>query len=256
MNPFAYDFGYGLLWNWAHAVPLVLFAGVAWLALRRSWSRWIAVAAGLVAVWALASLVVVQWVLRMNLPLELPTEAFLEAGPAEVLDVGAGSGRSSLMVLRSRPQARVVALDLYEGYFGIADNRPERLFANAERAGARDRIEARVGDMRHMPLASDSLDAAVSAYAIDHLDEEGVDAALAETRRVLRPGGELLLMVIHPDGWVRFAYPFFAHHGYFGSPADRQRWRTELTDAGFEIVEEGTLPATLYLVARATPATT
>ena len=73
----------------------------------------------------------------MNLPLELPTERFPRGtGRGTVLDAGAGSGRSSLMVLLERPESRVLALDLYEGYFGIDDNNPDRLLANAAKAGA------------------------------------------------------------------------------------------------------------------------
>jgi methylase of polypeptide subunit release factors len=57
--------------------------------------------------------------MRLNLPLELPTQQFLSRGAGRVLDGGAGSGRASLMVLLERPQAEVLAVDLYQGYFGI-----------------------------------------------------------------------------------------------------------------------------------------
>ena len=144
----------------------------------------------------------------------------------------------------------MVALDLYEGYFGIDDNTPERLFANASRAGVRERIDSLTGDMRSMPIEDGSFDAVVSAFAIDHLDRVGLTAALSEVRRVLVPGGEFLLIVVHPDGWIRTAFPFFVHHGYFGGSSRRERWRTDLEAAGFEIVEDGTTPGTLFLFAR------
>jgi SAM-dependent methyltransferase len=250
MNPFAFDFGYGWAWNYGHLIAVVSFGPLAALAWRRRWPRWIRAMSVALAVWGLAGLVIVQLVIRTNLPLELPTEQFLAEGSGQVLDAGAGSGRSSLMVLLARPGSRVLALDLYSGYYGIADNRPERLFANAARAGVEDRIEARVGDMRAMPLGDESVDAAVSAYAIDHLSSEGVERSLAEIQRVLRPNGQFLLMVINPDVWIRIAYPFFVHHGYFGPRTDHQRWRSHLTTAGFDVVEQGTTPGTLYLLAR------
>jgi len=46
------------------------------------------------------------------------------------------------------------ALDIYSGYFGIDDNLPERLRANAAIAGAADRVQTVTGDMRDMPLGS------------------------------------------------------------------------------------------------------
>jgi len=250
MNPFAFDFGYGWPWNYGHVIGIIVFGVLALLALRLSWPRWVSGLSIALAGWSFAALVVVQWVLRMNLPLELPTERFLAEGSGVVLDAGAGSGRSSLMVLSARPESRVLALDLYEGYFGIPDNGPERLYRNATTAGVRGRIEAQVGDVREMSLAAESMDAAVSAYVIDHLSREGVESSLAEIQRVLRPDGEFLLMVIHPDAWVRFAYPFFAHHGYFGARSDQERWRGHLESAGFTVVEEGVVPGTLFLLAR------
>ncbi len=253
MNPFEYDFGYGWAWNYGHLVAAAPFAALALLAWKLSWPRWIGAVFALVGAWGVAGLVIVQLVIRINLPLELPTERFLTDGPGQVLDAGAGSGRSSLMVLLARPESRILALDLYDGYFGIPDNKPERLFSNAARAGVVNRIRAKVGDMRDMPLDDESFDAAVSAFAIDHLSRDGVRRSLAEVQRVLRPDGQFLLMVINPDIWIRIAYPFLAHHGYFGPKTDQQFWKSNLTEAGFEIVESGTTPATLYLLARKLP---
>lgn len=250
MNPFAYEFGYGWPWNYGHLIPTVAFGALALLAWRLRWRLWLGSVLSLLAVWSVAGLWVVQFVLRMNLPLELPTERFLTEGSGTVLDAGAGSGRSSLMVLLERPKSRVLALDLYEGYYGIPDNTPARLLSNAAVAGVEDRIDVRVGDVRDMPLDDGSLDAAVSAYVIDHLRQDGVEKSLREIERVLRPNGELLLLVINPDGWVRFAYPLLVEHGYFGGRPNHERWLGELESAGFEIVEYGTTPGTLFLLAR------
>jgi SAM-dependent methyltransferase len=250
---FEYDFGYGWMWNYGHLIAVVGFGGLAAAARKLRWPRFIAILALGLTMWGLIGLAIVQFVMRINLSLELPTEQFLARGVGEVLDAGAGSGRSSLMVLLARPESRVVAVDLYEGDFGIVGNRPERLFANAERAGVADRIDARVGDMRKLPFEDASLDAAVSAYAIDHLGRAGVEQSIAEIQRVLRPNGEFLLLVINPDVWIRVAYPFFAHHGYFGGKTNHDRWRRHLIDAGFEVVEQDTTPGTLYLLARKRP---
>ena len=74
--------------------------------------------------------------------------------------------------------------------------------------------------------------------------------ALAETHRVLRPEGEFLLMVINRDRWIAFAYPFLHGHGYFGQLPARTYWINGLTAAGFQIVEDGVVPGTLYVLAR------
>jgi ubiquinone/menaquinone biosynthesis C-methylase UbiE len=251
-----YDFGYSPLWTHGHLMPFALAASFMLLAVWRRWPAWVRIAAGLAALWALAGFAVVQFVLQANRPVSLPTEAFLPAG-GEVLDVGAGSGRSTVMVLLARPAARVTALDIYQGYFGIDDNTPDRLRRNAAVAGAEDRVEVVTADMRRMPFGDRRFDGAVSVASIDHLNPEMIQQALAEVARVLKDNGEFLLVVINVDGWVRLAYPF-AHHGYFAHSPSDQVWRSRLEKAHFEIVEQGTRPALLYLLARkgAAPAST
>ena len=252
MSLFQYDFGYGFLWNYGHLLAIVPFGILALLSWKFRW-RWIGVVSLVLTAWGLAGLLIVQYAMRLNLPLELPTQQFLADGTGRVLDGGAGSGRASLMVLLERPQAEGLAIDLYEGYYGIEDNTPQRLFRNAARAGVEDRVDAQIADLRDLPLEDSSFDAAVSAFVIDHLDRAGVERSLAEIERVLRPDGQFLLMVINPDLWIRVAYPFFVHHGYFGGRTDRERWRARLENAGLNVVEMGTTPGTLYLLARKRP---
>ena len=249
MEVFRYDFDYTWPWTYGHVLAAAVFAAAAAAAFT-SRRRWLGAAAGVLALWAVAGAATVHTALRFTRPLAMPTARFLESGTGSVLDAGAGSGRSALMVLQSRPGARVTALDLFSGYYGIGDNSPERLRANARAAGVEPRLDVKVGDMRHMPFPDAAFDAAVSAFAIDHLAREGVEQSFAELSRVVRPGGDFLLMVVNPDGWVRVAFPFLVHHGYFGGRANPDRWRRQLAAAGFEVVEQGTAPATLYLLAR------
>ena len=247
MNVFEYDFGYAWPWTLGHLLAAVVFGVLAAVTWRSARPR-VGLVLVALTIWAIAGAFIVHFVMRFNLPLELPTERFLPSGLGRVLDGGAGSGRSSLMVLLARPESTLVALDTFSVGYGIEGNTPERLLANAAAAGAVGRVEVKVGDMRQMPFADGSFDAAVSAYAIDHLNRDGIAKALAETKRVLRPRGQFLLMVIHPDGWIRVALPFFVEHGYFGSRPIPEVWRERLTAAGLEVVEQGRRPGTLYIL--------
>ena len=56
----------------------------------------------------------------------------------------------------------------------------------------------------NLPIASASIDVTVCFNALDHMRDP--NAALEEIRRVLRPGGTLLLMIHTFPGWTR---PFF-----------------------------------------------
>jgi SAM-dependent methyltransferase len=243
-----YDFGYPWYMTWGHLVPLGAFGLLAVAAWRFGWRRWImAVSAGL-ALWALAGFLILNRVMAVGQPLRLPTERFLPEGASRVLDLGAGSGRATLMVLHSRPKSTVVALDIYSGYWGIDDNTPERLESNVAAGGAAGRVQVQVADMRELPFPEASFDGVVSSFAIDHLRRSDVPRALREAARVLRPGGQILIMNVNVDGWVRVALPTPPGHGYFGSTQNIERWRTALGEAGFAVIEQGTQPGTIYFL--------
>lgn len=109
-----------------------------------------------------------------------------------VLDVACGTGLVTREALRlAGPTGRVMGLDPSAG-----------MLAEARATGAallRGRAEA-------IPLPEASIDMLTMGYALRHVADLGI--AFAEYRRVLRPGGRVLLLEIgRPDGAraLRFA---------------------------------------------------
>jgi SAM-dependent methyltransferase len=252
------NFGYSWYWTYGHLLVAALFLPLFCLAFVRKWPKPLVAILGAVALWSLVAFAAVQFRMNMNGRATLPTESFLPSGAGRVLDMGAGTGRSTLLVLEARPRAFVVALDRfgdeYVRHFGAPgkgepapDQGRERLLLNLKAAGVDRRAAIQTGDMRQMPVESASFDAIVSAYAIDHLNRDGIHQALGEAARVLKPDGQFLLMVIAKDLWFNLAWgPLFPHTHLAG----RDQWNGFLHDAGFEILETGTQPATLYFLAR------
>ena len=243
-NLFSYDFGYSWSIRYAMLAPLILAGGIAAVAMWRSWSRWVIIPAVLVAVWAAAAVVILNAML--NRPMSLPTERFRTSGSGRVLDVGAGSGRAAIGVLLARPNTNAVGVDIYNGYWGIDENTPERFMRNARIAGVAERAAARVGDMRALPFADGEFDAVVSSYAIDHLRRDERSKAIAEVARVLKPGGEFLLMIIRVDWRTWLVSPLLAHH----PSQNPEPWRALLREHGFSLEEEATPFTTLYFLAK------
>ena len=252
------NFGYPWFINYIHLVLAGFLIGLFAVGWYFHWRRPVLAVLGLASAWALASWTIIRFGVDMNGRAALPTQAFLPSGAGRVLDMGAGTGRSTLMVLENRPRATVVALDQfgqsYEGHFGkppagesTVDAGRATLERNLSAAGVEDRASIQPGDMRHMPLPSDSFDAVVSAYAIDHLSPDGITRALAEANRVLKPGGQFLLIVIAKDRWLLFAFgPLIAHAPMITADF----WDQKLRDAGFRILQDGTEPATKFVLAR------
>ena len=177
---------------------------------------------------------------------------FLASKTGRVVDLGAGSGRATVMVLQARPSVTVTSLDRYTGYYGIDDNTPDRLRANARIA--RRRATAARGGRRHAAAAVQGrrVRGGLSVAAMDHLRRDDIPMAIAETARVLKPGGEFLFVTINSDFWVHLMMPLaiHGHGGYWGWRANEALWRQRFNDGGFDVVETGTRPAELYLLAK------
>jgi malonyl-CoA O-methyltransferase len=97
--------------------------------------------------------------------------------PRTVLDLGSGTGRVTRELKRRYPRALVIALDLAPGMLREA-RRHQRLWRRFARV---------CGDALRLPLKDGSVDLLFSSLMLQWC--EPLDAALAEVRRVLRPGG-------------------------------------------------------------------
>ena len=252
------NFGYSWYWTYGHLLVTAIVLPLFGLGFAGKWPKLLVAILGAVTLWSVVAFLAVRFGVNMNGRMPLPTESFLPSGSGRVLDMGAGTGRSTLMVLEARPRTFVVALDSfseeYVHHFGnqengkqVPDQGRQRLLENLKAAGVEQRAAIQAGDMRQMPIESASFDGVVSAYAIDHLNRDGMRKALGEASRVLKPGGQFLLMVIAKDLWFNLTWgPLFPHT----RPPGRDRWAGFLRDAGFEVLETGTRPVTLYFLAR------
>ena len=248
MSKASLDFGYPWWLSYGHLALLGVFLAVLFAARAFGASRWLLIALGVLCVWA-GSVALLVHLFGINHVPSLPTQSFLRSGTGRVLDLGAGTGRSSIMVLAERPQATLVASDLFgtsfSQHFGPGQRPQDRLMANLKAAGVDSRASVETADMLKLPFATASFDALVSAYAMDHLGRNGARTALAEAHRVLKPGGDFLLILIANDGWAKLAFgPMLAHGGTYG-PA---WWRDAAQQAGFDVREQGTDPVTMYFL--------
>lgn len=136
-----------------------------------------------------------------------------------------------------RPVERVVDVGGGTGRGARAIDAPERLVVDAA-PGMLRRVPAGIGavagDATRLPLADDSVDAAIVVDALHHMPDHA--AVLAELRRVLRPGGVLVVSEFDPTtlrGTVLdAAEALVGFDSTFRSPA---ALATVAREAGFEV---------------------
>src|SRR5262245_48254448 len=109
MNTAQIDFGYPWWLSYGHLTIAGVVAALLLLGYWRKWSRWPMVLLGVISVWAATVFLLIHFGVDLNSKTTLPTENFLRSGEGRVLDLGAGTGRSAIMVLSARPKATLVA---------------------------------------------------------------------------------------------------------------------------------------------------
>ena len=127
--------------------------------------------------------------------------------PQDVLDLATGSGDVALALARALPEeARVTGMDFCA---------PMLAEAEKKRAHTASRLRASVtfreGDALALPLADATMDVVTIAFGLRNLADRA--RGLAEMRRVLRPGGRLVVLEFsQPQTWFRPFYYFYLRH--------------------------------------------
>jgi SAM-dependent methyltransferase len=226
------DFGWGPGWmNGLAVAGLVATAAAVALqvALPQAWP----LAFGLIAlavVFVAGNLVMRGF--RRRDQVVLPMVDLLSGDSDLVLDAGCGAGRTTIALNRILKSGRVIAFDRFDADY-IDDGGRKLLARNLRIAGLADRVTVEAGDLTAMPFTDSQFDAAVSTHVYDHLGA-GKAAALAETCRVLKPGGRFLMAVWVP-GWTMFAVANVLSLFLTG----KATWRRLAAAAGFELLDEG-----------------
>ena len=114
------------------------------------------------------------------------------------LEVGCGTGALSAAILERCEPKGLISIDPSEGFLTKAR-------ANV----ADDRVEFQVGDAQDLPAETASRDIVVSALVLNFVPDR--EKALAEMKRVVRPGGIVGFYVWdYPGGGIEFMRAFWS----------------------------------------------
>lgn len=126
-----------------------------------------------------------KWVLgEHKLKSRLLQEAKIEPG-YRVLDLGCGTATLAILIEQNHPQAEVVGLDVDPKILEIARKK-------VAKAGVQIRLDK--GLAYALPYPENFFDRVLSSLVFHHLTTENKERTFQEVFRVLKPGGELLIL--------------------------------------------------------------
>lgn len=126
----------------------------------------------------------------------------IKLDPSTVLDLGAGTGYITRALMKRYRGARVVALDI--AWSMLKQTRAQSSWWR--------RPGLVCGDIERLPFANNSVELIMSNLTLQWCN--GLDAALAEFKRVLKPGGAVLFTSFGPDTLRELRTSWAAVDGY------------------------------------------
>ena len=145
-------------------------------------------------------------VLSLNIDKRWRRRAIRMLAPAEqVLDVAIGTADLTIEILRQGKAQHVTGIDLSHGMMAIGEQK-------VAKRGYAQQVQFDYGSAQQMPYADSSFDTVTCAYGVRNF--ANMDEGLSEMYRVLRTGGELMVLEFsYPTNPViRWGYDLYFTH--------------------------------------------
>lgn len=137
----------------------------------------------------------IAWRKKLAAILDIPSDGL-------ILDAATGTAEIALEISRRYPESIVVGLD-----FSIS--MLEKGIKKAHTAQGKERLILSAGDIHHLPFKDDLFDAVTISFGIRNVENR--NKGIREFHRVLKPGGQLLIMEFaYPDNrFLKLLYSFY-----------------------------------------------
>jgi ubiquinone/menaquinone biosynthesis methyltransferase len=123
--------------------------------------------------------------------------------PIRVIDLMTGMGEIWSMMRKRWPEATLHALDFSDGMLKHADRKNKKHFNGL--------VQLLNQDVLRNNLPDESYDQVTSCFGLKTFDAEQIAGLAAETRRILKPGGQFAFIEVSspPNSILRFFYGFY-----------------------------------------------
>lgn len=131
--------------------------------------------------------------------------AYLQEKPQEILDVATGTADVALLMAKILKPKSIIGID-------IANHMLDFGREKIDRQGLSSVITLETGDSEQLRFADDSFDAVTVAFGVRNF--ENLERGLAEMRRVLRPGGRVVILEFSKPRLFPFKQIYNAYFKY------------------------------------------
>lgn len=151
-------------------------------------------------------------------------------GGMDILDVGCGTGSLAVAARHDLgDEGNVVGIDPSSNMIDLARQK-------AEKAGVQ--VDFRVGVIENLEFEAETIDLVLSSLMMHHLTDELKERGLQEIKRVLKPGGRLLIIELDPGA---FSLATLVHGHSEQLSAELEKTRQIIRRLGFAEIQSGRL---------------
>jgi len=125
---------------------------------------------------------------------------FKDKKPQYILDVATGTADFAIEDLKANPE-KVIGVDISAGMLKVGKQKLKKL-------GLENKIDLQLVDAEGLPFADNYFDAITVGFGVRNF--ENLEKGLQEMQRVLKPGGDLVIIEFSkPKGLFSYIYKFY-----------------------------------------------
>lgn len=124
--------------------------------------------------------------------------------PKSVLDIATGTGDLAIMLTKTSAE-KIIGLDISEGMLAVGRKK-------ITEQGLENRIEMVLADSEKIPFEDNTFDAITVSFGIRNF--EHLEQGLAEIFRVLKPGGQFVILETSVPEKFPFKQGYYIHNHY------------------------------------------
>lgn len=121
--------------------------------------------------------------------------------PAYILDIATGTGDFAIEALRLKPR-KIIGIDISEGMLAVGRQKLQKKQLS-------HLIELKTGDSENLEFETNQFDAVMAAFGVRNF--ENLEKGLAEMYRVLKPGGQVVILEFSKPK----AFPFKQGYNFY-----------------------------------------